>query len=139
MTKPARGISVFFFPVFLAALPAFAESPADALAPLVTRLQKGGQSSYSYALRQYNRVESSRRLDVFGRYEVHKGLLKALRGQVDKDLLAVTRGLLKKRTSSMYPSQVIALKAFSGSQFSHLFYFKTRKIRMILKNKRCNY
>ncbi len=115
MTKPARGISVFFFPVFLAALPAFAESPADALAPLVTRLQKGGQSSYSYALRQYNRVESSRRLDVFGRYEVHKGLLKVLRGQVDKDLLAVTRGLLKKRTSSVYPSQVIALKAFSGS------------------------
>ena len=115
MTRPVRSISVFSFSVFLAVSPAFADTPAEALAPLVTRLQKGGQASYSYALRQYNRVESSRRLDVFGRYEVHKGILKALRGQIDKDLLAVTRGLIKKRTSSVYPSQVVALKAFSGS------------------------
>ena len=114
MTRTVQGSSVFAIFVFLLTLPAYADTPAEALAPLVTRLQKGGKASYSYALRQYNRVESSSRLDVFGRYEVHKGLLKALRGQVDKDLLDVARGLLKKRTSSTYPSQVIVLKAFSG-------------------------
>lgn len=115
ITRQVPGISFLFFLCCFLAPQAFSESPGDALAPLVERLQKGGEASYSYALRQYNRVESSKRLDVFGRYEVHKGLLKALRGHVDKDLLKVTRDLLRKRSSTFFPSQVVALKAFSGS------------------------
>ena len=82
---------------------------------MVERLDKGGTSSYSYVLRQYNRVESGKRLDVFGRYEVHRGLVKALRARVDKDLLSVVRGLIKKKQSSVFPSQVVGLKAFAGS------------------------
>ena len=93
----------------------FAESPEGVAAPMIERLARGGEAAYSYVLRQYNRVESAKRLDVFGRYEVHKKLLKALRAQADKDLLSVVRGLMKKTLSSVYPSQVLGLKAFAGS------------------------
>ena len=55
MTRTVQGSSVFAIFVFLLTLPAYADTPAEALAPLVTRLQKGGKASYSYALRQYNR------------------------------------------------------------------------------------
>ena len=112
--NPKRTLSITIASVFLC-LPALADSPDDVLAPMVERLAKGGESAYSYVLRQYNRVESAKRLDVFGRHEVHKGLLKALRTRVDKDLLSVVRGLIKKTLSSVYPSQVLGLKAFAGS------------------------
>ena len=112
--NPKKTLSITITSVFLC-LPALADSPDDVLAPMVERLAKGGESAYSYVLRQYNRVESAKRLDVFGRHEVHKGLLKALRTRVDKDLLSVVRGLIKKTLSSVYPSQVLGLKAFAGS------------------------
>ena len=80
----------------LLALPVFPDSPDEILSPMLERLNKGGRSAYSYVLRQYNRVESGKRLDVFERYEVHQKLLKALRARTDKDLLAVVQGLVKK-------------------------------------------
>ena len=113
--KRALRISFPSLLIALLALPVFPDSPDELLSPMLERLDKGGESAYSYVLRQYNRVESGKRLDVFGRYEVHQKLLKALRARADKDLLAVVRGLVKKKQASVFPSQVVGLKAFAGA------------------------
>ena len=113
--KRALRISFPSLLIALLALPVFPDSPDEILSPMLKRLDKGGESAYSYVLRQYNRVESGKRLDVFGRYQVHQKLLKALRARADKDLLAVVRALVKKKQASVFPSQVVGLKAFAGA------------------------
>jgi hypothetical protein len=93
-----------------------ADEADDVLEYLADKLS-GGSSSISSALSQYSRIERSERYDVFKRYKIHRGLLRALRKESNDALATAAARILRRPSTSNFPAQVLLMKALIGSSF----------------------
>ena len=91
-------------------------NPEEVLRDLTSTLA-GGYSSISRALRKYNQVESSASFDIFGRYRIHTGLVKALKALDDPGLARAAKTFLGSSSSSYFPSKVVLMKAMLSTRF----------------------
>jgi hypothetical protein len=98
-----------------ASLPA-ADAPDDALRRLTGRLGTDAASIRS-VLGDYNQIEAAKRHDVFGRQQIHEGLLKALKDIKDPALKEVADSFLKNASKTAFPAQVLLLKTAIGDAF----------------------
>lgn len=93
-----------------------AEKPRDVLKALVQKLDAGPSQVLS-VLTAYSRIEAYEKFDIFGRHQIHKGLLAKLRRMDDDGLTRPVRMLLRSTARSRFPAQVIAMKALIGDRF----------------------
>jgi hypothetical protein len=93
-----------------------AEREPAVLGQLLEKL-KSSPGSLPSVLGQYNRIEAAKDLDVFARYEIHQGLLKALREMKDPAVASAAEDRLKETTRSEFPAQVLLLKVMVAQDF----------------------
>lgn len=68
-------------------------------------------------LKRYSRLEDSSRLDIYGRREVHEGLLEELRRRGHPSLEEAAERVFDLSERSYFAAQVLMMKATIGSKF----------------------
>jgi hypothetical protein len=100
----------------LVAVVSAADDPKEVLEDLTSRFRKGALSLDALLL-QYNRIESQKHIDIFGRRRIHEGLVRELRGATDPKLLGEAEARLRRASKAELPGQVLLLKAALGEAF----------------------
>jgi hypothetical protein len=83
---------------------------------LVSQARKGTSSSIGKALRTYNSVERSGEFSDTSLHAIHQSLVKELRASDGETVARVAKSVLRKSTSTSFPSQVVVLKAIARSK-----------------------
>jgi len=93
-----------------------ADGSEEALQAFLKALEEGPRA-LAPVLGRYNRIESAKEFDVFGRHRIHQGLIRALKAMKDPALAGEAARVLNGSGREALPSQVLVLKALLDPDF----------------------
>jgi hypothetical protein len=114
--RPLRALALACCSLLLH-VPAVAGEARPALLGQLLDKLKANPAALPSVLAQYSRAEAAKDLDVFARYEIHQGLLGALREMRDPVLVSTAKDLLQETARSELPAQVLLLKTMISQGF----------------------